>query len=39
MKFLTCVFFFIFKGVVGAEKSMFMIKQHQYMGFLSFCDN
>ncbi|KAJ6831025.1 uncharacterized protein M6B38_351570 [Iris pallida] len=25
-------------GVVGAQKSMDMIKQHQYMGFLNFCE-
>lgn len=25
-------------GVVGFEKSIIMIKEHQYMGFLSFCD-
>ncbi|KAH0449411.1 hypothetical protein IEQ34_020103 [Dendrobium chrysotoxum] len=26
-------------GVVGAEKSIFMIKHHEYMGFLRFCQN
>lgn len=26
-------------GVVGAEKSIFMIKHHEYMGFLKFCQN
>lgn len=25
-------------GVVGAEKSISMIKQHEYMGFLDFCE-
>ncbi|PKA50403.1 hypothetical protein AXF42_Ash013492 [Apostasia shenzhenica] len=26
-------------GVVGAQKSICMIKHHEYMGFLSFCQN
>ncbi|KAK8944013.1 hypothetical protein KSP40_PGU010478 [Platanthera guangdongensis] len=26
-------------GFVGVEKSIFMIKHHEYMGFLSFCHN
>lgn len=26
-------------GYVGAEKSFYMIKHHEYMGFLSFCQN
>lgn len=26
-------------GVVGAEKSMSMIEQHEYMGFLNFCSS
>lgn len=25
-------------GVVGTEKSITMIKNHEYMGFLSFCE-
>lgn len=26
-------------GVVGLQKSIYMIKEHQYMGFLSFCQD
>lgn len=26
-------------GVIGTEKSISMIRDHEYMGFLSFCDN
>ncbi|KAJ4978168.1 hypothetical protein NE237_008948 [Protea cynaroides] len=26
-------------GIIGVEKSMTMIREHEYMGFLSFCDN
>ncbi|KAJ4979117.1 hypothetical protein NE237_009897 [Protea cynaroides] len=26
-------------GIIGVEKSMTMIREHEYMGFLGFCDN
>lgn len=30
--------FLIYSGVVGIEKSIRMLHEHEYMGFLSFCD-